>query len=1038
MPSVSNLSQQNGGEWGSQNGPTIETKTGCDDLSEAEVALQRLVDCYRETDDTSKIPEIIQVSRKGLAMTLEGTEQRPMWLHALAWSLYQSYKHIDASGEYIKEAVSLEKKAIESSLDFKDIDKYSYWLGQQLGDYFYHTEDMSVLQEAIADGSSRKASQQINLAVLLKERYARIGDEQDFIDASANMDEALSVVRSPHHDFLLWYAIFAELYDLKHLNSRALKDLERSVELRRQALSAIDDDPEGNKSATWKLAITVDELFNERRDVQDLQDAIRLTRESVAATAEDDPEWLIRTRFLFLRLHGLYLGTGQLQDLEESIILGTTWVEKAGQDHPDWSTQLNNISAALTALYERTGSPADLDAAIRYGRESLEVTPKDEPGLGLALSNMAMALSDRSRASGSLEDLDEAVYYARLAVDATPEDDPARHVQFHNLASVLHKKYTRSFGDITLLNETIDMSRKAIADVSEDHPDFNTYRNRLASALDNRHTALRREVANATINSGEGSALSLTPEIGELFVTRYTPLRIEEDMEKAVENIQLAILPLCPEYKQAYEIGRAALDMVPMLAAYLLSHAAGLAANTAEALSILEQGHIKELRNVFPNLAEEFVRLRDELDSSTGSNVTEKDSSTYGVQGRRRRDAGKAFDGLLVQIRENPGFEDFLGPLTTNQMLSAADCGPVVVLNSSWMGVDAIIIQEDHLMSFVFPEVKDFQTLQFMPEHEYGSVQALEILWNAFMSNILDHLGFTETPEDGQDWPHVWWVPTGPLSRLPIHAAGLHLERSGKTVMDRVICSYAPSVKALVHGRRRQEIRKGPAQALLVAMENTQSQAPLPKAKEEVELVSNICESMSVTPVIAGSDKKEALEHLRSSKIFHFAGHGHTDRSNPSKSHLCFSNASDPLTVANLLELNLHEESPFLAYLSACSTGRVQDEQFIDESIHLISACQLAGFRHIIGTLWKVQDEHCVDVARITYETIREGGMTDDSVCRGLHRATRAMRDIWLDSMEEDGNSALRGEDRKARDIIPCEEDEPAPAYWVPYVHFGI
>lgn len=221
-------------------------------------------------------------------------------------------------------------------------------------------------------------------------------------------------------------------------------------------------------------------------------------------------------------------------------------------------------------------------------------------------------------------------------------------------------------------------------------------------------------------------------------------------------------------------------------------------------------------------------------------------------------------------------------------------------------------------------------------------------------------------------------------------------------------------------------------------MESTQSQATLPKAKEEVDLVSKICESMNVTPLLSGSDKKEALEHLRSSKIFHFAGHGYTDRANPSKSHLCFSNASDPLTVANLLELNLHEESPFLAYLSACSTGRVQDEQFIDESIHLISACQLSRFRHVIGTLWKVQDEHCVDIARITYETIREGGMTDDSVCRGLHRATRAMRDVWLDKMEEDGNFALHGEDREARDIVPCEEDEAAPAYWVPYVHFGI
>jgi len=996
------MSGQNGAEWGAQDGPRTETKSGCNGLSEAEIALQRLVDCYRATDDTSKIPEIIQVSREGLAMTIEGTEERPIWLHALAWSLYQSYKHIDARGDYIKETVSLERKAIESSLDFKDIDKYSYWLGQQLGDCFYHTGDMSDLQEAIdlsksalqkiTNGSPRKASQQINLGVLLKERYGRIGDEQDFIDAAANMEEALSVVRSPHHDRSLWYAIFAELYDLKHLNSQALEDLEKSAELRRKSLSAIDDDAEVNKSATvkseqefsrparqWKLAITVDELFVERGNVQDLQDAIELTRESVAATADDDPDWLIRTRFLFLRLHGLYLETGQIQDLEESITLGTTWVEKAGQDHPDWSTQLNNISAALTALYERTGSPADLDAAIRYGRESLEVTPKDEPGLGLALSNMATALSLRSRLSGSSEDLDEAIHYARMAVEATPEDEPTLHVQFHNLASVLLRKYTRSYGDIALLNETIEMSRKAVAGVPKGHPDFNTYRNRLASALDDRHTALRsaqdmeesirisREVAHAVgdqyngrtfapttlaalvrkrVNSGEGSlddvdeaialtrkALNLTPEdspirtqhwstIGNLLISRYTRLRLETNMEEAVENYRLAvahppgeplrritaateIVPLCPEYEQAYEIGCAALDMVPMLAAvrsletadrqYLLSHAAGLAANTAgaalrmgkqpsEALSILEQGRgllassldeirtdIKELRDAFPDLAEQFIQLRDELDSSTGSDATEIGSSTYGVQGRRRRDAGKAFDELLLQIQEEPGFEDFLGPLTTDQMLSAADCGPVVVLNSSWMGVDVIIIKEDQLMSLVFTDVKDFQTLQFMPEHEYGSVEALDILWNAFIKDVLEHLGFTEPPTDGQTWPHVWWIPTGPLSRLPIHAAGLHLERSGKTVMDRVISSYAPSVKTLVRGRRRQGIQKGPAQALLVAMESTQSQAPLPKAKEEVELVSKICESMSVTPVIAGSDKKEALEHLRNSKIFHTA-----------------------------------------------------------------------------------------------------------------------------------------------------------------------
>ena len=197
---------------------------------------------------------------------------------------------------------------------------------------------------------------------------------------------------------------------------------------------------------------------------------------------------------------------------------------------------------------------------------------------------------------------------------------------------------------------------------------------------------------------------------------------------------------------------------------------------------------------------------------------------------------------------------------------------------------------------------------------------------------------------------------------------------------------------------------------------------------------------MKIKPVIAGPDKQDVLSQLRSSNIFHFAGHGYTDKTNPSKSHLCFSNASDPLTVASLLELNLHELSPFLAYLSTCSNGRVQDEQFLDESIHLISACQLSRLRHIIATLWKVQNKHCVNVARIPYKTIEEGGMTDKSVCRRLHRATRAMRKFWLDSTEKNGNSALRAlrREREVRNIMSCEDDELAPAYWVPYVHYGI
>lgn len=74
---------------------------------------------------------------------------------------------------------------------------------------------------------------------------------------------------------------------------------------------------------------------------------------------------------------------------------------------------------------------------------------------------------------------------------------------------------------------------------------------------------------------------------------------------------------------------------------------------------------------------------------------------------------------------------------------------------------------------------------------------------------------------------------------------------------------------------------------------------------------------------------------------------------------------------------------------------RIDEERYSDEIIHLIDACQPAGFRHVVGTLWEVNDESCVDVARITYEIMRDTGLTDESVNHGLHAASLYLRDTW-------------------------------------------
>ncbi len=140
--------------------------------------------------------------------------------------------------------------------------------------------------------------------------------------------------------------------------------------------------------------------------------------------------------------------------------------------------------------------------------------------------------------------------------------------------------------------------------------------------------------------------------------------------------------------------------------------------------------------------------------------------------------------------------------------------------------------------------------------------------------------------------------------------------------------------------------------------------------------------------------KETVLEHLPSCRLVHFACHGVSDPSDPSRSRLLLhDHTKDPLTVASLSPVNLRHAQ--LAYLSACRTASIDQAELIDEAIHLTSAFQLAGFPHVIGTLWEIDDEIAVRVTREFYSGLR----TDQNVldtrrtAQSLHSAVRTIRD---------------------------------------------
>lgn len=66
-------------------------------------------------------------------------------------------------------------------------------------------------------------------------------------------------------------------------------------------------------------------------------------------------------------------------------------------------------------------------------------------------------------------------------------------------------------------------------------------------------------------------------------------------------------------------------------------------------------------------------------------------------------------------------------------------------------------------------------------------------------------------------------------------------------------------------------------------------------------------------------------------------------------------------------------------------------------------------------------DEVCIDVARTVYEELEDGGMTDESVYRGLHNAVRTLGDQWL---SDSGRDVLGDELANGVDALQVEENE--------------
>lgn len=299
----------------------------------------------------------------------------------------------------------------------------------------------------------------------------------------------------------------------------------------------------------------------------------------------------------------------------------------------------------------------------------------------------------------------------------------------------------------------------------------------------------------------------------------------------------------------------------------------------------------------------------------------------------------------------------------------------------------------------------------------------LEWIRHAAIGPILNELGYKDEPKSGS-WPHVWWIPTDALTLIPLHAAGIHTKGSRQNYLDRVVSSYAPTLKSLAHGRQQLMSYKTRGQQAnelaFVCMTETPMQDDLEYADVEVALLDSVIPDRIVRRSLRNPVKADVLHHLSDSSIVHFACHGYSHYSDPSQSFLLLHDwQSNPLSVADIAALKF-DHAQFV-YISACYATDNRAENLLDEAIHITGACQIAGFPSVIGTIWQISDKYSADVAVGVYRTMAEGGVTLDveRAAEGLHHAVRELRE----------------ETRKVPGFSKPSEDDPL--LWAAYIHVG-
>lgn len=385
---------------------------------------------------------------------------------------------------------------------------------------------------------------------------------------------------------------------------------------------------------------------------------------------------------------------------------------------------------------------------------------------------------------------------------------------------------------------------------------------------------------------------------------------------------------------------------------------------------------------------------------------------------------------VLESFRARTGVAEQFGLFKKESFQRSSCNGPIVIVNSSFGSMDAVVISRRKIYTRNLPLLDKYQTSSMMEALvDVMSARSLETkfdfadrtfqyiltwFWQVLAKPLLDSIDFSDYVTANGEKPRIYWVSTGLLALLPMHAVGdwcaalrstrltvtwtrsqnalcpvWHEQATGvngtppksDSVHARVVSSYIPNLRALKYIRDRDTAQRAAFHSheqsiLLVGMPKTPGAKDL-NALHEIQTIKESTSSLMSSIMLENPTKSEVIDALGQCNIAHFACHGRADPNDPSLSCIKLQDwQMRPLNVRSLLQAKMPRCR--LAFISACESMQVKDWRLHEEGVHIAGGFLMAGVPNVISTMWPVDDGIANRIALCFYDFFKADDATID------------------------------------------------------------